>query len=82
MVVGTKEPVTVGTGGYTDLQAVVADARQVGVPSELLPVCEDNGDFYCLAPSGEVVFWSHDGATDERWADLACWINEVWINRR
>jgi hypothetical protein len=29
--------------------------------------------------AGEVVFWSHEGATDERWPDLATWIREVWI---
>lgn len=82
VVCGHKEPVTIGTGDYTDLTSVIADAREVGVPSDLIPVCEDNGDFYCLTPSGEVVFWSHDGTIDERWADLATWIDEVWIHER
>ncbi len=32
-----------------------------------------------LDESGEIRFWSHDGATDERWSDLATWVKEVWI---
>jgi hypothetical protein len=82
VVCGHKEPVTIGTDDSTDLTTVVADAREVGVPSDLIPVCEDNGDFYCLTPSGEVIFWSHNGTTDERWPDLATWIHEVWIHGR
>ena len=82
VVFGTKEPVTVGTGGYTDLAAVLRHATESGVPDDLIPVCEDNGDFYCVAPSGEVVFWSHNGTSDEGWANLATWIHEVWINER
>jgi hypothetical protein len=81
VVDGVKEPVTVGTGDYTDIRSVLEHARHMGVPAELFPVCEDNGDFFCLTRSGEVVFWSHNGATDERWADLAAWIHQVWINR-
>lgn len=29
--------------------------------------------------TGRVSYWSHDGATDESWPDLATWIEEVWI---
>ncbi len=45
----------------------------------LLPFCEDNSDYYCLNEKGEVVFWSHNGTTDEKWPDLATWIKEVWV---
>lgn len=80
IVLGALEPVTaVPRSGHTYLPHVVEGARSLGVPDDLVPVCEDNSDFYCLAPSGEVVFWSHDGATDERWTSLAAWIEEVWI---
>ncbi len=59
---------------------VVEDARVVGVLDGLLPICEDNGDFYCITESGEILYWSHDGATDERWPGLATWINEIRID--
>lgn len=78
VVYGTLEPVTIG-GDHTTFEAVLQDARACGVPGEAVPVCEDNGDFYCVMPSGEVVFWSHNGATDECWSTLADWISEVWV---
>ncbi|MDJ0740915.1 MAG: SMI1/KNR4 family protein [Gammaproteobacteria bacterium] len=80
VVLGTLEPATLGDpGSHTHLPDVVADARQSGVPDHLLPICEDNGDYYCLTPSGEVAYWAHDGPSDETWPDLATWIVEVWI---
>lgn len=80
VTLGAREPVTATpASGHTYLPTVVESARAYGVPADLIPVCEDNADFYCVALSGEVVFWSHDGSTDERWPDLAAWIEEVWI---
>lgn len=81
VVFGTLEPITIMGGAHTDLQAVVAYARAAGVPSDLVPICEDNGDFYCMTASGEVVYWSHNGLTNDRWPDLAAWIEEVWLRR-
>jgi len=26
-----------------------------------------------------VVYWDHNGSSDETWPDLAHWINEVWL---
>ena len=53
---------------------------EMEVPRDLLPFCEDNGDYYCLNKNGEVEYWSHNGTADERWKDLATWIKEVWID--
>ena len=82
VVYGTNEPVTVGSGGHTEFDVVLEGARVSGVPDELVPVCVNNGDFFCMTPSGAVVYWSHDGATDESWPSLADWISEVWIGGR
>jgi hypothetical protein len=80
VVYGTKEPVTVTDPHFpTDLFTVCEEAWEAGVPKDMIPVCEDNGDYYCMNKKGQVVFWSHDGATDEKWKDLATWIEEVWI---
>jgi hypothetical protein len=80
VVYGTKEPVTVTDAhAATDLFIVCQGAWDVGVPKNLIPICEDDGDYYCMNRKGEVVFWSHDGVTDEKWKDLAAWIEEVWI---
>ena len=59
VVYGTIEPVAIN-GGHVDFVRVVESARVMGVPDELVPICEDNSDFYCVTSSGEVVFWSHD----------------------
>jgi hypothetical protein len=81
VVFGTKEPVTVSDPSFnTHLPSVCESAwEQMDVPRKLVPICEDNGDYYCMNKNGEVVFWSSDGATDEKWKDLATWIEECWI---
>lgn len=80
VTLGTIEPATItDPGSHTYLPSVVEGARKMGVPDTLLPFCEDNGDYFCLLASGEVVFWSHNGVADERWRSLAAWIRVVWI---
>jgi len=81
VVFGTKEPVTVSDPEFnTHLPNVCSTAwEEMEVPKKLLPICEDNGDYYCMNKKGEIVFWSGDGASDEKWKDLATWIEEVWI---
>jgi hypothetical protein len=83
VVHGALEPCTIiPGGGHTDLIPMAQAAwRDLGLPNELLPICEDNGDYYCITDSGEIVFWSHHGSADERWPDLAAWIQEVWIGK-
>jgi hypothetical protein len=79
---GTKEPFVITEDGNLalDLKEGLTRARRLGLPHNLLPFCEDNGDYYCFAEDGKVKFWSHNGDTDETWDDLADWIKEVWID--
>jgi hypothetical protein len=80
VVLGTLEPATiVSRVDHTYLPSVVEGARAMGVPGELLPICEDNGDYYCMQLDGRVVDWSHNGVTDESWPNLAAWISDVWL---
>jgi hypothetical protein len=78
---GTKEPVTITRPtAHTHLESVARDAwTKMELPKNLLPICEDNGDYFCMDQSGRVVYWSHDGAANESWPDLATWIADVWI---
>ena len=64
-----------------ELKAAFSEARAIGVPPEWIPICEDNGDFFCFIPNGEIRFFSHDGVSTESWASLAEWIRDVWIGR-
>jgi hypothetical protein len=81
VVFGSFEPVTVGDpDAHTDMISVCRGAwDEYGLPHDLIPVCENNADFYCLNNAGQVVFWSHEGAGAERWSSLAEWIEKVWI---
>ena len=81
VVFGTLEPAIVTPdAGHLDLVEMAESAwEEMELPRELLPFCEDNGDYYCLSTDGTVKFWSHNGTTDESWPDLATWIEEVWI---
>jgi len=82
VVYGTLEPaVVIQDAGYLELSELAESAwSEMEVPRDLLPICEDNGDYYCLNENGEVCFWSHNGATEDKWPDLATWIKEVWID--
>jgi hypothetical protein len=81
VVYGSLEPaIVIPDAGYVHLTELAESAwSEMEVPRDLLPICEDNGDYYCLNTNGEVCFWSHNGSTDEKWPDLATWIEEVWI---
>jgi len=64
---------------YHDLLRAVRDRREMGLPTDWLPLVEDNADYYAVRPDGKVAFWSHDGYTDEEWENIATWVREVWI---
>jgi len=81
VIYGSLEPaIVVSDSGYLNLVEMATTAwNEMQLPLNLLPICEDNGDYYCLNEKEEVQFWSHNGLTDEKWDDLATWIREVWI---
>lgn len=53
-----------------------------GVPRDLLPFVDNNGDYFCLTETGEVVYWSHNGTTHERWSTLADWHQQIGMECR
>ena len=72
-------------GSYLDLIKEVKEARASNKLGEhLLPFVEDNGDYFCFdlrsgAPEYEVVYWSHNGTTGERWNNFLDWVEQCWI---
>lgn len=72
--------VTKDKNQYGELLTVLNEARKQGLPHDLLPICEDNSNYYCLDCEGSVRYWSHDGYDNEKWPNLATWIKEVWID--
>ena len=81
VVFGTLELATITDAqSHTYLPLVAAEGWEIGVDRSWLPICEDNGDYYVLKSTGEVMYWSHDGLIrEESWPNLATWIREVWI---
>jgi hypothetical protein len=81
VVFGSLEPATIPVdSGHTYIGEVATSAWEMGVSKTVVPIAEDNGDYYCMNEAGEVLYWSHDRPTDERWPSLENWIQEVWIN--
>ena len=66
--------------GRSNLLSAIFAARQSGVPSDWLPICRDNADYYCLLPDGTVRLWSHDNMFEGRWTDLSDWVVDSFIH--
>lgn len=66
--------------GRSNIIPSIASARKSGVPTDWLPICRDNGDYYCLWPDGSVELWSHDQMFEGRWSDLSDWVVDSFIN--
>lgn len=80
--IGYLSPLTLNEemgGVYGELRSAIEQGRSAGLPHDWLPICEDNGDYYCIAPDGKIHFWDHNGPTTETWPDLATWANDVWL---
>lgn len=72
--------ITANRDNPRELLNAVAEARELGVPQSWLPICEDNGNYYCLLEDGSVRYWAHDGCSNESWPSLARWIKNVWLD--
>lgn len=77
--VGTYEPFIAA-----EIVDAVRMARQVDVPDHLLPFLYDNGDYFCFdlrstVEEPAVVFWDHNGRSDETWPNFAAWVEECWL---
>ena len=65
-------------GSHVDIYEAIESARKYyDLPVNLLPILEDNSDYYCLNNKGEVIFWSHNGATDEKWSNVTDWQTQM-----
>ncbi|SHN03264.1 SMI1/KNR4 family protein [Phytopseudomonas punonensis] len=82
VVYGRLEPVTVtDPQSHTYLPEVASVAWSLGVPRELVPICEDRGNYYCVEQDGTVLLWDgeEEDLTDESWDSVWHWVREVWL---
>ena len=82
VVYGRLEPVTAtDPQSHTYLPEVASVAWSLGVPRELVPICEDGGNYYCVEQDGTVLLWDGDeeDLTDDSWDSVWHWVREVWL---
>ena len=82
VIFGPLEPVTVtDPNSHTYLPEVASVAWSLGVPRDLIPLCEDRGSYHCANEDGEIVLWKDGAVTDEEpWRDVWQWAEHVWLN--
>lgn len=64
----------------SELKKIIKEARKLGLDEKWIPLCEDNGNYYCLTPKGNVKYYDLNGKSNEEWDSLAFWIKDVWID--
>ncbi|MGX5217201.1 SMI1/KNR4 family protein [Pseudomonas sp. S9] len=82
VVYGRLEPVTAtDPQSHTYLPEVASVAWSLGVPRELVPICEDRGNYYCVEEDGTVVLWEQDTEElgEENWESVWHWVRDVWL---
>jgi hypothetical protein len=81
VVCGSLEPVTVADpGAHTHLPEVTSVAWANGLPRELMVVCQQGDDYYCIAQDGEIQFWQEGEQAEQTWEDIWQWAEVVWLN--
>lgn len=81
LVLGKMEPTTASDPhAHTYIPEVAANAWDIGLPRDVFPICEHQGEFYCINPTGGIQLWG-DGAYKEgkEWEDVWDWAKNVWL---
>ncbi|WP_419537009.1 SMI1/KNR4 family protein [Endozoicomonas sp.] len=80
VIYGSIEPVTVtDPQSHTYLPEVAANAWAEGLPRELIPICECDGEYYGISEEGEVVRWADGEVTDDSWPSIWLWVRDIWL---
>ncbi|GAB3105899.1 SMI1/KNR4 family protein [Aestuariicella hydrocarbonica] len=80
VVYGTLEPVTVADpSSHTYLPEVTSTAWSIGMPREMVALCESRDGFYCVAQDGEIKLWTESGFDAEVWENIWYWVRDVWL---
>lgn len=82
VVYGRLEPVTASDpNSHTYLPEVASTAWSLGVPREMVPLCEDHGNYYVVEEDGTVLLWEADTEeiSEESWESVWHWVRDVWL---
>ena len=81
VVYGSLEPVTASDPtSHTYLPEVAAIAWDAGLPRDLVPLCEHQGNYYAVNEEGEVQYWEGGVKTEQSWESVWYWVRDVWLN--
>lgn len=81
LVIGSIEPVTISDPqAHTHLPEVTAEAWSIGISREVMPICQNGDDYYCVDQTGEVQLWHADELSEQVWEDIWEWALDVWLN--
>lgn len=81
VICGSLEPVTVADpGAHTHLSEVTSLAWSLGMPRELMAICQDRENFYCITQDGEIQYWENGQISSETWKDIWDWAQKIWLS--
>lgn len=81
LVCGGLEPVTVADpAAHTHLSEVTSNAWSLGMPRELMAICQNGDNYYCINQEGEIQYWRNGEICDEGWEDIWQWAEQIWLN--
>jgi len=80
VIVGSLEPVTAADPfSHTYLPEVTAYAWSIGLPRDLIPICQLGDNFYCIDQEGQVHYWADGDFTEDYWESFWAWTEDVWL---
>lgn len=83
VIYGAIEPVTAADPySHTYLPEVTCYAWSVGLPRDLIAICQLGDDFYCIDQDGQVHFWQNGDFTDTYWESFWEWVEDIWLKNK
>ena len=81
VVCGSLEPATVtDENSHTYLPEMTSLAWDIGMPRELITICEAPEGYYCIEQDDVIRFWSReDGLSEDEWPSIWHWARDVWL---
>jgi len=80
VIYGSIEPATVtDASSHTYLPEIAAKAWDIGVPRELIPICEYPDGYYCIEQDENIVNWSNGEIDEHTWDSIWHWARDVWL---
>lgn len=83
LIYGKLEPATVADAhAHNYLPEMAAEAWARGMPREYIPLCEDDGNIYCIGEDDTVYLWRPGSEeVEECFENVWYWVKDIWLER-